>query len=109
VVERHLGKVEVTSSNLVRGLKDFLEVVKMEKEENKKENMEEVIEEEMTAEELAENNHFLLNVLIDLLIEKKVFTEEELNKKIDEFGEEEDGCDTEDKECICDKETKDKD
>jgi len=47
-------------------------------------------EEEMSPEELAESNHIMLNALIDLLIKKGVFSEEEFDKKVEEFEEDED-------------------
>jgi hypothetical protein len=40
-------------------------------------------------EELVHENDLALNVLIDLLVEKGVFTEEEFDKKVDSYGEEE--------------------
>ncbi len=43
--------------------------------------------EEMSTEDLAETNHVLVNALIDMLIEKKVISEEEFNKKLDSFKE----------------------
>ena len=47
-------------------------------------------EEEMSTEDLAESNHVMLNALIDILIKKGAFTEEEFDKKLEEFEEEED-------------------
>jgi uncharacterized protein YktA (UPF0223 family) len=43
--------------------------------------------EDFSTEELAESNNFVLNALIDLLIEKKVITEDELMQKYDELQE----------------------
>ena len=40
-------------------------------------------EEEMSTEELVETNHLMINALIDLLGEKKVITEDELDKKLE--------------------------
>lgn len=40
--------------------------------------------EEVTMEDLVEENNFVMNCLIDLLIEKKVFSEEELKNKLQE-------------------------
>lgn len=45
-------------------------------------------EEELSMEDIAESNHVVLNALIDLLVEKKIISEEELDKKIEEFSEE---------------------
>jgi hypothetical protein len=45
--------------------------------------------EEVTTEELAQHNNFLLNAVIDLLVDKKVFSEEELEAKVKEIGKEE--------------------
>jgi hypothetical protein len=45
--------------------------------------------EEVSFEELAENNNVLLNALIDLLIEKKIFTEEEFQNKVNPLDNEE--------------------
>lgn len=45
--------------------------------------------EEVSFEELAENNNVLLNALIDLLIEKKIITEEEFQKKVNPIEDEE--------------------
>lgn len=45
--------------------------------------------EEVSFEELAENNNVLLNALIDLLIEKKIITEDEFQKKVNFSDEEE--------------------
>jgi len=39
----------------------------------------------VTTEQLIEHNHFILNVLIELLIEKKVISEEELKSKVEEI------------------------
>jgi hypothetical protein len=50
------------------------------------ENMEEK-EEELSTEELVNNNDIMLNALIELLIEKGVITEEELEKKADDISE----------------------
>ena len=47
-------------------------------------------EEEMSTEDLAESNHVMLNALIDILIQKGAFTEEEFDKKLEEFEEDED-------------------
>jgi len=56
------------------------------------ENKEEDLEEEMSVEDIAENNEAVLNALINLLVEKNIITEEELDKKIEEMNEyEEDG------------------
>jgi len=41
-------------------------------------------DEEMSMEEVVETNDIVLNTLIDLLIEKKVITEAELQKKLNE-------------------------
>lgn len=60
--------------------------------------------EEYSTEELAESNNFVLNALIDLLIEKKVITEEELNKKYEQLDNSccDDDCECfEDGECEC--------
>ncbi len=40
---------------------------------------------DFSTEELAESNNFVLNALIDLLIEKNVITEDELMQKYDEL------------------------
>ncbi|MBT4804739.1 hypothetical protein HON71_01060 [Candidatus Woesearchaeota archaeon] len=40
-------------------------------------------------EEMVNNNSFVLDTLIELLIEKKIITEEELRKKLDANQEEE--------------------
>jgi hypothetical protein len=45
--------------------------------------------EEISIEELAHHNNFLLNVVIDLLIDKKIFTEEELEAKVKELDKKE--------------------
>jgi hypothetical protein len=42
-------------------------------------------DEEMELEEIVSENNVILNSLIDLLIEKKVISEEDLQKKIDEI------------------------
>ncbi|NTV23045.1 MAG: hypothetical protein HGA85_01555 [Nanoarchaeota archaeon] len=44
--------------------------------------------EELTTEELVENNNIILNTLIDLLVEKKVISEEELRAKLAKVEEE---------------------
>lgn len=46
-------------------------------------------QEVLTTDELAEQNDILLQALIDLLIEKKIITEEDFNKKVEEFAEDE--------------------
>jgi len=43
--------------------------------------------EEISTEELAQHNNFLLNAVIDVLVNKKVFSEEELEAKIKELSE----------------------
>jgi hypothetical protein len=48
--------------------------------------MAEEIVEELSTEELTEQNDILLQALIDLLVEKKIITEEEFNKKVEEFS-----------------------
>ncbi len=53
------------------------------------ENPEITNEEVLTTDELTEQNDILLQALIDLLIEKKVITEEEFNKKVEEFASDE--------------------
>ena len=45
-------------------------------------------DEEMSTEDIVTNTEFVLNALIDLLVEKKVISEEELQKKLDEDEEE---------------------
>lgn len=40
-------------------------------------------EEEMTTEEIVEANEEILHTLIDLLVEKKIITEDELDKKLE--------------------------
>lgn len=57
----------------------------MASEKNKKEDFD---DEEMTMEDLVYEAHLKIDALIDILIEKKVLTEEELNDKMDEFIEE---------------------
>ncbi|MBW2998703.1 hypothetical protein KY321_04145, partial [Candidatus Woesearchaeota archaeon] len=47
---------------------------------------------EYSVEELAGENNVAVNALIDLLIEKNVITEEEFNKKMEEFCDEECDC-----------------
>ncbi|HDD70587.1 MAG TPA: hypothetical protein ENF94_00340 [Candidatus Woesearchaeota archaeon] len=64
-----------------------MEVIKME-DEMKTED--EQTEEEMSTDELAESNHIMLNALIDLLVEKGVFTEGEFDKKLEEYEEDDD-------------------
>ena len=51
--------------------------------------MEEKMNEEISTEELSQHNNFLLNVVIDLLIDKKIFTEEELEAKVKELDKKE--------------------
>lgn len=41
--------------------------------------------EEMSMEDLVDNNNVLLNTLINLLVKKKIITEEEFTKEINEF------------------------
>lgn len=41
-------------------------------------------DDEMSMEELVETNDIVLNTLIDLLVEKKIISEEELQKKLNE-------------------------
>lgn len=53
--------------------------------EEEQNQMNEELNEEFSTEELAESNNFVLNALIDLLIEKKVITEDELMDKYDEL------------------------
>lgn len=43
----------------------------------------------LTTDELADQNSVLLDALIELLIEKKVFSEDEFDKKIEEIQKEE--------------------
>ena len=45
-------------------------------------------EEELTIEDVVEENDIILDALIELLIEKKIITEQDLNKKIESLGEE---------------------
>jgi hypothetical protein len=45
-------------------------------------------DEDCDIEEMVDNNSFVLDTLIELLIEKKVITEEELRKKLDAQEEE---------------------
>ena len=40
-------------------------------------------EEEMSVEEMSEENNFVLNALIDLLVEKKIISEEEFKEKLE--------------------------
>jgi hypothetical protein len=44
--------------------------------------MEEKMNEEISTEELSQHNNFLLNAVIDVLVDKKVFSEEELEAKV---------------------------
>ncbi|MFP4403801.1 MAG: hypothetical protein ACOC3X_02770 [Nanoarchaeota archaeon] len=54
-----------------------------------------VEDQEMQMEEIISENNVVLNSLIDLLIEKKIISEEDLQKKIDEMDSElEDECDS---------------
>ena len=46
-------------------------------------------DEDCDIEEMVNNNSFVLDTLIELLIEKKIITEEELRKKLDANQEEE--------------------
>lgn len=79
----------------------------MEDEMQKKEQMDDQEDSECveyTVEELAGENNVAVNALIDLLIEKKIITEEEFNKKLEEFCDEECDCDetcTPECECAC--------
>ena len=43
---------------------------------------------DISTEELVQNNNIIMNVLIDMLIEKKVISEEELKKRLDKAEEE---------------------
>jgi hypothetical protein len=58
----------------------------------------EVYDEECTMEDIIEENDIVLNALIELLIEKKIISEEELQQKIDQMEKEMDdeGEDSED-------------
>ncbi|MGM5488499.1 MAG: hypothetical protein ACQESG_06110 [Nanobdellota archaeon] len=40
--------------------------------------------EEITPEEMIEENNVILNAVIDLLVEKEIISEEELQKKLEE-------------------------
>ena len=42
--------------------------------------------EEISTDELSQHNNFLLNAVIDVLVDKKVFTEEELEAKVKELA-----------------------
>ena len=42
---------------------------------------------EMSTEELVDNNNILLNTLIDILVDKKIISEEDLKKKLSEYAE----------------------
>ena len=57
--------------------------------------MEEDEDLELGSEELTEHNNFLINALIDLLIEKKIISEDEFNKKVSEM---QDSCEDEPEE-----------
>ena len=46
-------------------------------------------DEEMTTEDLIEENNFVLNNLVDLLIEKKIISEKEFIKKLNDSAEKE--------------------
>ncbi len=46
------------------------------------------MEEKISTDELSQHNNFLLNAVIDVLIDKKVFTEEELETKVKSLAEE---------------------
>ena len=52
------------------------------------ENMQ--VEEEMSQEDILNNTEYVLNALIDLLIDKGVITEGELDAKLEEDDEDED-------------------
>jgi len=43
--------------------------------------------EDISTDELAQHNNFLLNAVIDVLVDKKVFTEEELEAKVKSLAE----------------------
>ena len=55
---------------------------------------------EMSTEDLAESNHVMLNALIELLIKKGIFTEEEFDKKLEEFEEEDEDEGSEESEVL---------
>lgn len=55
-------------------------------------------EEEISIEEMLEDNNIVLNTLIDLLIEKKVISEEEFMNKLNTMEQEADGQSEEDSE-----------
>ncbi len=44
-------------------------------------------QEEMEVEEVADNNNLMINALVELLVEKKVITEAEFDKKVEEMEE----------------------
>ena len=44
------------------------------------------LNEEISTDELSQHNNFLLNAVIDVLVDKKVFTEEELEAKVKELA-----------------------
>lgn len=48
----------------------------------------EINTEEMTTDEIVDSNHLMIHALVDLLIEKKVITEEEYKNKIDSMCDE---------------------
>jgi hypothetical protein len=63
-------------------------------------------EEEMSTEDIAVNTEYVLNKLIDLLIEKGVIKEEDIQVKLDEDDDEDDECEkcgTD--ECTCPEDT----
>lgn len=59
---------------------------------------EEMSEEEMSVEEMLEDNNIVLNTLIDLLIEKKIISEEEFMTKLNSMENEADAEDSEEKD-----------
>ena len=53
---------------------------------------------DFTVEEMVDHNSFILDTLIDLLVEKKIITEEELRAKLDAHQKEESSEESEESE-----------